>query len=132
MVLELDLQDVGDDRSTPEPVGGRHPLFNCKLGDHSGQVEDKVVSIQLDDEDDEDDHIVVGNRRIKQHSGERWDEIADMAHDEDDERADGEEDDSEEDVAERERESQMPQERQTIVLDVSLLCCSYIEEYQTQ
>jgi len=45
---------------------------------------------------------------------------------------DGEEDDSEEDVAEGERESQMPQERQTIVIDVSLLCFSYVEEYQTQ
>jgi len=41
-------------------------------------------------------------------------------------------DESEEDVAEGERESQMPQERQTIVIGVILLCFSYLEEYKTQ
>jgi len=65
---------------------------------------------------------------MRHQSGERGDEMEDM----DDEGADGEEDDSEEDVAEGERESQMPQERQTIVIDVSLLCFSYLEEYQSQ
>jgi len=58
--------------------------------------------------------------------------MEDMDDDEDDEGADGEEDDSEEDVVEGEGESQMHQERQTIVIDVSLLCFSYLEEYQTQ
>jgi len=75
---------------------------------------------------------VVRNRRMRQQSGEHWDEMEDMDDDEDDEGAEGEEDDSEEDVAEGERESQMPQERQTIVIDVSLLCFRYLEEYQTQ
>jgi len=55
-----------------------------------------------------------------------------MDDDEDDEGAEGEEDDSEEDLAEGKRDSQMPQERQTIVIDVGLLCFSYLEEYQTQ
>ena len=58
--------------------------------------------------------------------------MEDMDDDEDNEGADGEEDDSEGDVTEGERESHMPQERQTIVIDVSLLCFSYPEEYQTQ
>jgi len=92
--------------------------------------------IQWDDEDDENDHILVRNRCMRQQSGEGWDEMEDMDDDEDDEGAEGEkddseEDDSEEDVAEGERESQIPQERQTIVIDVSLLCFSYLEEYQT-
>ena len=65
---------------------------------------------------------------MRQQSGVCWDEIEDM----DNERAHSKEDDSEEDVMEGERESQMPQERQTIVIDVSLLCFSYIEEYPTQ
>jgi len=55
-----------------------------------------------------------------------------MIDDKDDERADGKEADSDQHVAEGEWESQMPQERQTIVIDVSLLCLSYLEEYQTQ
>ena len=88
--------------------------------------------IQWDDEDDEDAYIVVRNRRMRQQSGERWDEMEDMDDDEDDKGADGEADDSEKHVAEGERESQMPLERQTIVIDVSLLCFSYLEEYQTQ
>jgi len=75
---------------------------------------------------------VVRNSRMRQQLGERYDEMEDMDHDEDDEGAHGEEDDSEEDVAEGEQESQMPQERQTIVIDVGLLCFSYLEEYQTQ
>jgi len=132
MVLELHLKEAGDDRSTPEPIGGKHPLFDCNLGGHSRQVEDIVGGIQLDDVNDADDHIVVRNRRIRQQSGERWDEIEDMDNDEDDEGAHSEEDDSAEDVVERECELQMPQERQTIVIDVSLLCFSYLEEYQTQ
>jgi len=132
MVLESRLEEAGDDRSTPEPVGGRHPFFDRNVCDHSGQAEDIVGGIQWDDEDDEDDHIVVRNRLMRQQSGERWDEIEDMDDDEDDEGAEGEEDDTEEDVAEGKRESQMPQEWQTIVVDVSLLCFSYLEEYQTQ
>jgi len=28
MVLESWLEEEGDDRSTPEPVGGRHPFFD--------------------------------------------------------------------------------------------------------
>jgi len=28
MVLESRREEAGDDRSTPEPVGGRHPFFN--------------------------------------------------------------------------------------------------------
>jgi len=91
-----------------------------------------VGGIQWDDEDDEDAYIVVRNRRMRQQSGERWDEMEDMDDDEDDKGADGEADDSEKHVAEGERESQMPLERQTIVIDVSLLCFSYLEEYQTQ
>jgi len=135
MVLESRLEEAGDDRSTPEPVGGRHPFFDRNVWDHSGQAEDIVGGIQWDDKDDKDDkddHIVVRNRRMRPQSGERWDEMEDMDDDEDDEGADGEEEDSEEDVAEGKRESQMPQERQTIVIDVSLLCFSYLEEYQTQ
>jgi len=135
IVLESRLEEAGDDRSTPEPVGGRHPFFNRNVWDHSGQAEDIVGGIQWedkDDKDDKDDHIVVRNRHMRQQSGERWDEMEDMDDDEDDEGADGEEDDSKEDVAEGARESQMPQERQTIVIDVSLLCFSYLEEYQTQ
>jgi len=135
MVLESRLEEAGDDRSTPEPIGDRHQFLDGNVWDHSGQAEDIVGGIQWDDEDDEDDednHIVVRNRHMRQQSGERWDELEDIDDEEDDEGADGEEDDSEEDVAEGERESQMPQERQTIVIDVSLLCFSYLEEYQTQ
>jgi len=132
MVLESGLEEAGDDRSTLEPVGGRHPFIDRKVWDHSGQAEDIVGGIQWDDEDDEDDHIVVRNRHMRQQWGDRWDEMEDMDDDEDDEGADTGEDDSEEDVAEGERESQMPQEWQTIVIDVSLLCFSYLEEYQTQ
>jgi len=132
MVLESRQEEGGDARSTPEPVGGRHPFFDRNVSDHSGQAEDILGGIQWDEEDDEDDHIVVRNRRMRQQSGECWDEMEDMDYDEDDKGADGEEDDSEEDVTEGERESQMPQERQTIVIDVSLVCFSYLEEYQTQ
>jgi len=141
MVRESRLEEAGDDRSTPESVGGRHPFFDRNFWDHSGQAEDIVGGIQWDDEDDEndendendeDDHIVVRNRRMRQQLGELWDEMEDMNDDKDDKGADGEEDDSEQDVAEGERESQMPQEWQTIVIDVSLLCFSYLEEYQTQ
>jgi len=46
--------------------------------------------------------------------------------------ADGEGYNSEKDVAEGKIESQMLQEQQTIVIEVSLLCFSYLEEYQTQ
>jgi len=132
MVLESRLQEAGDDRSTPEPVGGRHPFFDHNVWDHWGQAEDIVWGIQWDDEDDDDDHIVVRNRRMRQQSGESWDEMEDMDADEDDEGADGQVDNSEENVAEGERKSHMPQERQTNVIDVSLLCFSYLEEYQTQ
>jgi len=138
MVLESSLEEAGDERSKPEPVEGRHPFFDRNVWDHSGQAENIVGGIQWDNEDDENDendendHIVVRNRRMRQQSGKRWDEMEDMDDDEDDEGADGQEDDSEEDVAEGERESQMPQERQTIVIDVSLLCFSSLEEYQTQ
>jgi len=161
MVLESRLEEAGDDRSMPEPVGGRHRFFDRNVWDHSRQAEDIVGGIQWDDEDDEDDeydHIVVRNRRMRQHSGERWDEMEDMDDDEDDKGADGAEDDSEadegadgqeddseddegadgqevdseEDVAKGGRESQMTQERHTIVIDISLLCFSYLEEYQTQ
>jgi len=132
MVLESRLEEAGNDRSTVEPIGSRHLFFDRTVWDHSGQAEDRVWGIQWDDKDDKDDHIVVRNRRIRQQSGERWDEMDDMDDDEDDKGADGDEDDSEEDVAEGERESQMPQERQTIVITVSLLCFSYLEEYQTQ
>jgi len=69
---------------------------------------------------------------MRQQSGERWDEMEDMDDDEDDEGADGEDDDSQEDVADGERESHMPQERHTIVIDIGLLCFGYLEEYQTQ
>jgi len=132
MVLESRLEEARHDRSTPERIGGRHPFFDRNVGDHSGQAEDIVGGIQWDDKDDKDDHIVVRNRRMRQQSGERSDEMEDMDYDADDEGADGEEEDSEEDVAEGEPESQMPQEWQTIVIDVSLLCFSYLEEYQTQ
>jgi len=144
IVLESRLEEAGDDRSTPEPVWGRHPFFDRKVWSHSGQAENIVGGIQWDDkddklnkddqddEDDEDDHIVVRNRRMRQPVEEGWDQMEDMDDDEDNEGADGEEDDSDEDMAEGERESQMPQERQTIVIDLSLLCFSYLEEYQTQ
>ena len=132
MVLESRLEEARDHRSTPEPVGGRHPFCDRNVWDHSAQAEDIVGGIQWDDKDDKDDHIVVRSRRMRQESGERWDEMEDMDYDKDDEGADGEEDDSEEDVAKGKRDSQMPQERQTIVIDVCLLCFSYLEEYQTQ
>jgi len=132
MVLESRLQEAGDDRSTPEPVGGRHPFFDRNIWDHSGQAEDIVEGMPWDDQDDQDDHSVVRNRRMRQQSGERRDEIEDIDDNKDHDGADGEEDDSKEDVAEGEWESQMPQEQQTIVIDVSLLCFSYLEEYQTQ
>jgi len=132
MVLESRLEEAGDDRSTSELFGGRHPFFDRNVWDDSVQAEDIVGGIQWDDEDDEYDHIVVRNRRMRQQSGEHWDEMGDMDNDEDDEGADDEEEDSEVDVAEGEWESQMPQEWQTIVIDVSLLCFSYLEEYLTQ
>jgi len=132
MVLESHLEEAGDDRSTPEPVAGRPPFFDRNVWHHSGQAEDIVGGIQWDDEDDENDHIVVRNRRMRQQSGEHWDEMEDMDDDEDDRGADGEEHDSEEDVAEGEKESPMPPAWQTIVIDVGLLCLSYLEEYTTQ
>jgi len=58
--------------------------------------------------------------------------MEDINNDEDDKGEDGGEDEGEEDIAESERESQMPQEEQTIVIDVSVLCFSNLEEYQTQ
>jgi len=115
----------------------RHLFFDRNVWEHSRQAEDRVGGIPSDNEDKEDNHIVVRNRRMRQQSGERWDEMEDMDHDEDDEGVDveeddGEEDDSEDDVAADKSESQMPQERKTIVIDVSLLCFSYFEEYPTQ
>jgi len=35
-------------------------------------------------------------------------------------------------MAESKWESQIPQERQTMVINVSVLCFSYVEEYETQ
>jgi len=62
--------------------------------------------------------------------------MQDMDDDEDDNREDaGEdegEDDGEDDLAESELESLMPQQRQPIVIDISVLYFSYLEEYQTQ
>jgi len=120
----------------PQSLSGADTHFSTATsGIYSGEAEDIVGGMQWedgDDKDDQDDHIVVRNRRMRQQSGERWDEMEDMDDDEDDEGADGEEDDSKEDVVEGARESQMPQERQTIVIDVSLLCFSYLEQYQTQ
>jgi len=55
-----------------------------------------------------------------------------MDDDEDNNGADGEEDNSVENLDKGEPESQIPQERQTIVIDVSLLSVSYLEEYQSQ
>jgi len=75
MVLESHLENAGDDRLRPKPVGGRHPFFDRNVWDHSGQAEDIVGGIQWDDKDDKDDHIVVRNRRMRQQSGECWDEI---------------------------------------------------------
>jgi len=132
MGLESRLDEAADDKSMPEPVGGRHPFFDCNVRDHAGQAEDIVGGIQWDDEGEEYDQIVVRTRRMRQQSGQRWDEMKDMDEDEDDEGSDGKEDDSEQDVAAGERESEMPQERQTIVIDISLLSFSYLEEYQTQ
>ena len=45
MVLELRLEEAGDDRSTPEPVWGRHPFFDRNVWAHSGQEEDIVRGI---------------------------------------------------------------------------------------
>ena len=146
MVLESRLEEAGDDRLMPEPIMCRHLFFDRNVWEDSGQADDRVGGIPSDHEDKEDDHIVVRNRRMRQQSGERWDEMEDMDHDEhdegvdveeddgeeDDSEDDGEEDDSEDDVAEDKWESQMPQERETIVIDVSLLCFSYLEEYPTQ
>jgi len=107
MVLKSLRDKAGDDRLTPEPVGGRHPFFDRNVGDHSGQAEDIVGGIQWDDKDDKDDHIVMRNRRMRQQSRERGDEMEDMDDDQDNEGVEGEEDDSEEDMAEGERESQV-------------------------
>ena len=68
MVLESRHMKAGDDRSTPEPVGGRYPFFNSNVWDHSGQAGDIVGGIRSDDEDHEDDDIAVRNRRIRQQS----------------------------------------------------------------
>jgi len=77
MVLESPLEEAGDDRSTAEPVGCRHPFFDRNVWDHPGQAEDIAGGIPWDDEDDKDDkddkddHIVVRNRRMRQQLGER-------------------------------------------------------------
>jgi len=91
-----------------------------------------VGSVQWNDDDDEYNHIVVRNWHMTQQSGERWDEMEDMDEDVDDEGAGGEENDREADVLEGQGESAMPQDRQTIVINLSLLCFSYLEEYHTQ
>ena len=95
MVLESRLEEAGDHRLTPEPVGSRHPFFSRNVCDHSGQAEDIVGGYFWDYEDDEDDHILVRNRRMSQQSGEPSDEMEDIDDDEDDEWAEGEEPDSE-------------------------------------
>jgi len=69
---------------------------------------------------------------MTQQSGERCDEMEDMDEDEDDEGAGGEENDRQADVLEGQGESAMPQDRPTIVINLSLLCFSYLEEYHTQ
>jgi len=123
MVQESHLEEAGDDRSTPEHVGGRHPFFDRNVWDHSGQAEDIVGGTQWDDNDDKQDkdaHIVVRNRRMREQSAEHGDEMEDMDNDEANQGEDGEEDEGEKDMAESERESQMPQERETIVIDVGL------------
>ena len=71
---------------------------------------------------------MVSSRCMRQQSGEGWDQIEDIDDDEDDEGEDSEEDTSEEDMAERERKSHKAQEGQPIVIDVSVLCFSYLEE----
>jgi len=45
MVLESRLEEAGDDRSTRESIGGRHPFFDGNVWDHSGQAEDIVGGI---------------------------------------------------------------------------------------
>ena len=132
MVRQSRLEEAGDNRLTPEHVWGKPPFFDHNVRDHSEQAEDIVGGIEWGDQYDQDDHIVVRNRRMRQQSGERWEEMEEMDDDEDDKGADCEEDDSEEDVAEGERQSQMPPEHQIIVIDVSLLYYSYLEEYQAR
>ena len=132
MVMESCNEEAGAERSTWECVGADSYLFDRNLWDHSGPAEDKVWGIQWDDEDEEYDHIVVSNRRIRQQSGEHGNEMEVIHGDKDDEGAEGTEDYSEEDVAEGELESEMPQERETIVIKVGLLCFSYLEGYQSQ
>jgi len=51
MVLESHLAEAGDERSTPQPIAGRHLLCDCNVWDHSGQVEDIVGRIQLDNKE---------------------------------------------------------------------------------
>jgi len=69
---------------------------------------------------------------MRQQSGEGWDEREDMDDNKDNKGGDGEEDERVEDVVEGEQQSPMPRDRQTIVIDVGLLCFSYLERYQTQ
>jgi len=52
IVLESGLEEAGDDRSRPEPVGGRHPFCDPNVGNHSGQAEDIVGVVLWDNEDD--------------------------------------------------------------------------------
>jgi len=58
--------------------------------------------------------------------------MQDMDDDEDDDREDDGEDNGEDDLAESERESLIPQQWRTIVIDISVFYFSYLEEYQTQ
>jgi len=77
---------------TAEASRGQAPIFDRNVWDHSGQAEDIVGGIELEDKDDKydkDDHIVVRNRCMRQQSGERWDEKEDMENDEDDEGGEG-------------------------------------------
>ena len=97
--------------------------------DQSGQAEYIQEGIQWDDDDDQDaqdDQIVVRNRRMRQQSGERRGEMKDMDDDKDVEGQDRREDNGEEDIVESEQDSQIPQEQQTIVIDVSVSCFSYL------
>ena len=132
IVLESRHEQAGDHRSTPEPVRDKHPFLHRNVWDHSGQAEDIVGGTQWDDEDGEDAHIVVRYRHMRQQSGECGNEREDMDDHEDDEGEDCGQDHGEEEMLESEPESEMPQERQRIVIDLSVLCFSYLEEYQTQ
>jgi len=58
--------------------------------------------------------------------------MEDIKNDENNQQEDGAEAKGEEDVAESEQESQMLQEWETMVIDISVSCFSYLEQYQTQ